>query len=644
MKSMLNRKHFLTFNIKTCKIKKEGRKMKKVILTFILLTNLCIWAQNNVNLDALYKQALNFYYQKKYPEALNLFNQIKGIDPSFRKSQVDRYINVTKTKLGKLGMKETYKIGEGDIKEITVSKEDEFEKLAEYAQKALLETTDYLKEITLKYNISELDMVAPKSTLEMARKAYDNNQFTEAIRLSNKARFQAEQLIQDKIIKEKPPLGEIGERLVTLNLTDADLQQTLKLIYDLTGANIILSRDIKGRVTINVKDIPLKKVLELICEANGLKYIYEDGVIKILTKEEFEKRQEFVKQQSKRVFKIMFGDASSIVKALKETFKDVDIIAEPRTNSIIVNTENSALLSNIQEVITTLDSPVSQVLIEAKIVEVSTSTDNMFAIDWLINSRLIESINATLTGPRFGTNPGFTPGVSSSLPQGGFSFGITNKDVNVLISALSSHGNVKLVQAPKIMCLNGTTAFISVIQNFPYILPEYEATYNPQTGALTGTRQTVTVYEETVGTEFEITPVIQRNRTVFLTTNIYDARFVESRTLNAVAAGLTYRTEIPIISSRETTQSILLYDGQTLVVGGMIQTREEKTETGVPFLRRIPLLGYLFKQPKYLKTNSELILFLTPHIVTSYEEISDLTKPEIKKFEEPIKPGIMDKF
>lgn len=641
MKSMHNK---LTFNFKEKYNIKKGFRMKRVILVFVVFSIFIGFAQNNYNLDNLYRQALSFYYQKKYPEALNLFNQIKAIDPSFRKSQVERYINASKTKLGKLGVKETYKIGEGDVKEITVSKEDEFEKLAEYAQRALLETMDYLKDAALKYNISEFDMTTPKSTFEMAKKAYDNKQFTEAIRLANKARFQVDQIIQEKIVKEKPPLGEIGERPVTLNLTDADLQQTLKLIYDLTGANIILSKDIKGRVTINVKDLPLKRVLDLICEANGLKYIYEDGVVKILTKEEYEKREEFVKQQNKRVFKILFGDASSIVKALKETFKDVDIIAEPRTNSIIVNTDNPALLTNIQEVITTLDSPVSQVLIEAKIVEVTTSKDNMFAIDWLISSRLIDAIDSTLTGPRFGVNPSFTPGISSSLPQGGFSFGITNKDVNLLINALASHGEVKLIQAPKIMCLNGTTALISVVQNFPYIVPEYEATYNPQTGALTGTRQTVTIYEEIVGTEFEVTPIIQRNRTIFLTTNIYDARFVESKVVNAIAAGLTYQTEIPIISSRETTQNILLFDGQTLVVGGMIQSREEKSESGVPILRRIPLLGYLFKKPKYVKTNSELILFLTPHIVTSFEEAGEISKPDIKKMEEPIKPGVIEKF
>ena len=620
--------------------------MKRVISTLLILISFCILAQDKYNLDELYRQGVNLYYQKKYSEALSVFSKIKGLDPTFRKSQVDRYMRVSKTKLGKLGATETYKIGEGRVGEVFVAKEDEFEKLAEYAQKVILETIDYLKDMQSKYNISEVDMVTPKSTFEMAQKAYDKNQFTEAIRLANKARFQIDQIAEEKVKKEKPTtvsLGEIGERLVTLNLTDADLHQTLKLIYDLTGANIILSKDIGGRVTMNVKDLPLKKVLDLICEANGLKYVYEDEVIKILTKEEFEKREATIKQKSKRVFKIAFGDALSIVKALKETFKDIEAIAEPRTNSIILNVENPSLLAKIEEVITSLDSPVSQVLIEAKIVDVASSIDNMLAIDWLITSRLIEKLDTTLTGPRIGHDPQFTPGLTATLPPP-FAFGITNKDVNMLITMLANRGKAKLIQAPRVMCLNGTTAYISVTQNFPYIIPEYQTTFNPQTGQMTGTTATIQIFEESVGTEFEITPVVQRNRTVFLTTNIYDSRFVEAKKLTAVAAGLSYETEIPIISSRDTTQSVLLYDGQTLVVGGMIQSREEKGESGVPFLRKIPLLGYFFKKPKNLKTYSELIVFLTPHIITSLEEGMELSRPYIQKEKEPFKPDIMDKF
>jgi type II secretory pathway component GspD/PulD (secretin) len=620
--------------------------VKRVISILLLLISFCILAQDKYNLDELYRQGVNLYYQKKYSEALSVFSKIKGLDPTFRKSQVDRYMRVSKTKLGKLGATETYKIGEGRVGEVFVAKEDEFEKLAEYAQKVILETIDYLKDMQSKYNISEVDMVTPKSTFEMAQRAYDKNQFTEAIRLANKARFQIDQIAEEKVKKEKPTtvsLGEIGERLVTLNLTDADLHQTLKLIYDLTGANIILSKDIGGRVTMNVKDLPLKKVLDLICEANGLKYVYEDEVIKILTKEEFEKREATIKQKSKRVFKIAFGDALSIVKALKETFKDIEAIAEPRTNSIILNVENPSLLAKIEEVITSLDSPVSQVLIEAKIVDVASSIDNMLAIDWLITSRLIEKLDTTLTGPRIGHDPQFTPGLTATLPPP-FAFGITNKDVNMLITMLANRGKAKLIQAPRVMCLNGTTAYISVTQNFPYIIPEYQTTFNPQTGQMTGTTATIQIFEESVGTEFEVTPVVQRNRTVFLTTNIYDSRFVEAKKLTAVAAGLSYETEIPIISSRDTTQSVLLYDGQTLVVGGMIQSREEKGESGVPFLRKIPLLGYFFKKPKNLKTYSELIVFLTPHIITSLEEGMELSRPYIQKEKEPFKPDIMDKF
>jgi len=185
---------------------------------------------------------------------------------------------------------------------------------------------------------------------------------------------------------------------------------------------------------------------------------------------------------------------------------------------------------------------------------------------------------------------------------------------------------------------------ISVTQNYPYIIPEYEETYNPQTGARTGTKQTVTVYEEEVGTEFEITPIIQTNRSVFLNLNIYDSRLVEVKKLSAIAAGQHYETEQPIISSRETTQSVTLFDGQTLIIGGLIQSREEKIETGVPFLRKIPILGYLFKKPTYRIEKSELLLFLTPHIMTTYKEIEEVSKPDVKKAEKEIEPGILKKF
>ncbi|MCM8777467.1 MAG: hypothetical protein NC905_04305 [Candidatus Omnitrophica bacterium] len=614
------------------------------IFSFTTTTGILNAQQTRSDLDLMYMKALNAYYAKNYAESISIFRSIQGMDPNYRSTQIKRYIRVAETQLGKGGVKQTFRPAEEKTTEVEVLKEGELETLAMVSQKALLDAYEYLDEMEKKHQIPVFEMTEPKSTMAMAKKAYEDKQFTEAIRLANKARLQIDQIIQKRAEIEKPVLGEIGKTPITLNLNNADLEQTLKLIYDLTGANIVMSKGITGRVTINIQDLPLQKVLDLICEANKLKYLEEDKVIKIMNEDEYNARTKIIKEKSRRVFNIFYGDAALIAKSLRETFKLDTIVHDPRTNSILVDVYNPTLLQQIQDVISSLDMPISQVLLEAKIVEIALSGTNSFSIDWLISSRLVDAIDATLTGPKFGDNPSYIPGISSSLPSGGFSFGLSNKDVNTLISALATKGEVKLVQAPKIMCLNGTTALIRVVQNFPYIIPEYEQTYNPTTGAVTGTRQTVTVYEEDVGTEFEVTPIIQRNRTVFLTMNIYDSRLVEVRKLTAVAAGLTYSTEQPIISTRETTQNVTLFDGQTLVIGGMIQQRQEKSETGVPFLRRIPLLGYLFKKPTYTTSNSELVLFLTPYIVTTYQEADIISKPEIEKSNKEIKGGLLEKF
>ena len=626
------------------------RILNLYLMLFILLAASGVLNAQSLNaqsqkadLDVMYMKAVNSYYAKNYAEAITQFKEIQGIDQNYRSSQVTRFIRVAETQLGKSGVKETFKPTERKGTEVDVVKEGEYETFAMTSQKVLLDAYAYLEEMEGRYSIANFEMLEPNSTLILAKKSYEDKQFAETIRLANKARFQVEQIIQKKAELEKPVLGVVGTTPVTLNLSNADLEQSLKLIYDLTGANIILSKGITGRVTINVKDIPLQKVLDLICEANKLKYIEEDQVIKIMTETEYDTRAKAVKEKSRRVFNVFYGDAALIAKSLRETFKMDTIVNDPRTNSIVVDVTNPTLLQQIQDIISSLDMPISQVLLEAKIVEIALSKENSFSIDWLISSRMIESIDTVLTGPRFGVAPTFTPGVSSSLPAG-FSFGLTNNDVNSLISALATQGDVKLIQSPKVMCLNGTTAIIRVVQNFPYIIPEYQQTYNPTTGALTGSTQNVNVYEEDVGTEFEVTPIIQRNRTVFLTMNIYDSRLVEVRKLSAIAAGLTYETEQPIISTRETTQNVTLFDGQTLVIGGMIQHREEKSETGVPFLRKIPILGYLFRKPKYTKSTDELILFLTPYIVTTYQEAETLSKPDLDKAKKKIDAGLLEKF
>jgi len=299
-----------------------NKRILKVVVLFSLIISFLSYAQiDRRKLDEKYRKAISYYYDKNYAEAIAIFKEIQAEDPTFRTSQVRRYIRVAEGRLGKTGVKKKFVVGEPTVKEVKIKKEGELEALARESQKVLLDTYQFFSNAGKKYSISEFDMTTPESTLRMAKTAYDKKQYTETIRLANKARLQLEDLIQKKVQEEKiVSLGEIGQTTVTLNLTNADLEQTLKLIYDLTGANIVLSKGIKGRVTINVQNLPLKRVLDLICEANHLKYLEDNGVIKIMTEEEFNQRAEVVKKRNRRVFKILYGDANSIAKSLRDTF------------------------------------------------------------------------------------------------------------------------------------------------------------------------------------------------------------------------------------------------------------------------------------------------------------------------------------
>ncbi|MGI6595170.1 MAG: hypothetical protein ACOX1Z_00470 [Candidatus Ratteibacteria bacterium] len=625
-------------------MKKRRLWSNLLLLIFIFTIPVILNAQSSrSDLELQYMKAVNAYMDKNHAQSLATFKSIQETDPTFRATQVKKYIRLAETQLNKTGLKEVFKPAEEKTVEVEVSKEGELEAYVMTAQRLLLDAYAYVQDMEKKHQIPSFEMTAPQSTLTMAKKAYEQKQYTETIRLANQARLQVDQIIQGEYEGEKPLLGEIGKSLVTLNLNNAPLEQTLKQIYDITGVNIIVFKGVGGKVTVNIKDEPLQKALDLICEANGLKYIEEDGAIKIMTREEYNTRDKALQETNRRVFNVYYGDAALITKALRETFQLENIVHDPRTNSIIADVYNPALLQQIQNVISSLDMPISQVLIEAKIIEVVLSKANTFSIDWLISSKMISALDTTLTGPRYGATPTFTPGVTSTLPSGDFAFGLTNSDVNSLITALASQGEVKLVQAPKIMCLNGTTAIIRVVQNYPYIIPEYTRTTGTSS-EVTDTTGSFTVQEEEVGTEFEVTPIIQRNRTIFLSMNIFDSRLVKMEELSAVAAGEAYETQYPIISKRETTQNVTLFDGQTLVIGGMIQHREEVTESGVPFLRRIPLLGYLFKKPAYAKSTSELVMFLTPYIVTTYQEAESVSMPDRQKTDREINAGILEKF
>ncbi|MCK4244578.1 MAG: secretin and TonB N-terminal domain-containing protein, partial [Candidatus Omnitrophica bacterium] len=423
----------------------------------------------------------------------------------------------------------------------------------------------------------------------------------------------------------------------------ADLQQTLKLIYDLTGVNIVLSSAIKGKVTINVKDLPLRQVLDLIVEANNLKYVEKGKVIRIMSRKEYEKSEEGLAKINKMAFPLQYAEAVAIAKIIRETLKIEAVTADPRTNSIVVDVANTSEADKVKNLIQGLDAPVSQVLIDVKLIEVVLSEENSLGIDWEMASQVISEIEptTTLTGPIFGEVP------SALVPASGvFGFAISNKRINSIITALAKQGDTHALSQPRILTLDGKQATIDIIEEVPYV-SGVTVTSTTAEGVTTYAYSYTIEIRKDIGIVLSVTPRIQRNRSVNLHLDLSEIRIIDYLELpiSSTAEAIGVRSKTPWTADRVTSQDVVVWDGQTLILGGMISTRKSKTVNKIPFLGSIPLLGHLFKKTSYEETKSELVIFLTPYVITSFEEGRRWTKelgetPAIKEKS----AGIIEKF
>jgi type IV pilus assembly protein PilQ len=607
-----------------------------------------------INTTIRYDEAVKSFQLGDYSGAMALFSSVQAADPQYHKSEVEHYIKDCESKLGYTSAMPVFKVAGQQTKTFEITRENQLQTLAEAAQNAILNTVDLLDSIKKQGNIPDFDLLTPESNLQMAEQAYNKDAYTTVIRLANKARYQLIGVLNRK--KMGIFLGKIGNVPVKeFNASNLDVRSAIKILADTVNENhpnhpinIVISNGVSGRVTMTVHNLTLQQVLDQICKSDNLRYVKEkDGVVMIMTDSEFKHSSYYVNAVERKVYPIYFGDAKSIVRSLKETFPSTTIIYEPRTNSIIVNTSDSKLATQIADVISSLDTPVSEVMLQAELVEFKASTNNTFGMNWLISSHYLTPISGTLTGPQFGTNPTFTAGNSATLNQTNspnFSFGITNSQINMLVSALSTKGKTNILQAPKIMCLNGSSAALNVVQNVPYLIPVSTVSQQQYT---VSTAASFSVYNDVVGTQFLVTPIIQKNGEVFLTLNIINSSLVEIEPLSATVAGQSYSTEQPVIATESTSQNIVVYDGQTLVIGGMINNSKQINNTGIPFLDRIPILKYLFSSPSETNNKDELLLFLTPKIVTTYYGAGNLTNPDLQKqhqYHNRLNGGLLDKF
>jgi type IV pilus assembly protein PilQ len=414
-----------------------------------------------------------------------------------------------------------------------------------------------------------------------------------------------------------------GKR-VSFEFKDIDIQNLLRVIAEISKRNIVVADDVSGRVTIRLRNVPWDQALDLILRTKQLGQETVGNIIRIAPLKTLEEearlrqqRKEALRQQEDLLVSLVpvnYAVAADMQARVKDVLSDRGTVTvDTRTNVLIIkdirsNTEKARAL------VRSLDTQTPQVLIESRIVEASTTFSRQLGVQWGGQTRLSQA-SGNPTGLIFpsslgvtGGAPGAAPGVPAApnfavnLPaavdQGlggalGMVFGSAGGAVqlNLRLSAAEAEGTVKTISSPKVTTLDNNSARISQGLSIPF----------SQTSA-SGVNTTFVEARLSL----EVTPHITQDGSILMA---IAAQNNQPDPSNTGANGQ------PAIQRKEANTQVLVKDGDTTVIGGIYVRRGSSSRDSVPFLSKIPVLGYFFRTTLETDERQELLIFITPRIL-----------------------------
>jgi type IV pilus assembly protein PilQ len=393
-----------------------------------------------------------------------------------------------------------------------------------------------------------------------------------------------------------PAPAPIASRLITLDAEDAPLPGVLKILAEKGDLNIItgLGANAANRLTIHMKDVPLDQAVNLVVRAAGLAYERIGNSILVAPASALKDETGL----SSYVVDLKYADAADVRDALKNI--SADIQADKTGNRLVVVT-SPRVISQIQEIVQVMDVPARQVMLEARIVEVSTSALKKLGVDWdLLNRQSVVVVEGKPAGA-MDSRDAFPDSVSffPASPMKFRPFWREGMAWRVAIDALIHDGNARVLASPKVATLNGREASILVGERIPF-----QVTGTVFAGG--GAAPVTTVQKEEVGIKLRITPLI--NPDGYITTQI-------TPEVSSVTEYRGSNNDLPVVATRQATTTIRLKDGATAIIGGLLGENRSNTITKVPLLGDIPLLGVLFQHRAVSTEKTDLVIEVTPHII-----------------------------
>ncbi len=462
--------------------------------------------------------------------------------------------------------------------------------------------------------------------------------------------------------REAAAAEAIQEKTITLDVKDLDIVDVLRMIADQSGLNIIASKNVKGAVTINLQSVPVEKALDAILKVNNCGYVKEDNIIQVYTYPELSQKLQFSqlvtkvfrlenvkatdlkqtllslksdrgklevepktnsivvtdteenvhsveeairqmdKKQETKLFKLNYAKPLDLQKNLLGIIPaaEGDVLVDERTNSLMV-TASPLLLNKIGVLVSSWDTAIPQVLIEAKIMQVTLDKSRLLGIDWQYQD------NSAHHPVTVGVHGLPTPTGATFIEA--LKFGVLSQtDFEVAINTLETFNDTNLLSSPRIVTLDNQEAKILIGSSEPY-----EVFHFDQNGVING--KEIRFVE--VGIKLTVTPKITEDG--FITMKIHPE--VSTPRLGTAVADIA-------IDTTEADTVMTVKDGNTVVLGGLIKDDKEKDVAKIPFLGDIPVLKHLFSTTYTKHTKKEIIIFITPRIVNAGSAFSFPDKRE----------------
>ncbi len=429
-------------------------------------------------------------------------------------------------------------------------------------------------------------------------------------------------------------------RPVTFNFQDVPVRTVLQLIAEESSLNIVASDTVQGNVTLRLVNVPWDQALDIVLRAKGLDQRREGGVVWVAPQPElakFEQDKEDARIAiNERVdlvtdyVQINYHSASAIFKALTEA-KGIGnqgnsggggrenengflssrgrLVADERTNTLMIS-DIPKKVAQMRELIDVIDRPVDQVVIEGRIVIASDTFARDLGAKFGIG---VDNIESDGNGDSWGSTAiggGVvgSRGLNVNLPAGTFTEGTpaslaytllgSNFNLDLELSALQQEGRGEVISNPRIVTSNQREGVIKQGQEVGYL-----------TTTGTGANATPQVQFKEALLELRVTPTITNDGRVFLTLNVKKDEINRYISLGDFGS-------VPELNRREINTAVLVDDGQTVVIGGVYEFTDRNDVSKVPFLGDIPFLGNLFKKKGRQKNKAELLIFITPKILT----------------------------